>query len=567
MMKRGLGLLLALVMMMILPMGSWAEDSTSAAATAVEAEDLSGALSEIELNKTAVMKDFMEDATTAYGLGEYVGDKIYIALTRDGGTFDPFGGWMWGDASFVFYQHLADSDSAGNMRLTLLKSVEEVDELTYKCTLWDFIYDSDGNQLTASDVKWCFDKFVASGNAGSVTKLDSIEVVDDYTFLWHNKTAFKPGEIIKHFSSCYMVTQASYEAHGDMVSVPVGTGPYVLEEYVEGSSLKVNASEDFWMRKIDDADWIKANNICSNFQNYKAIEFDVIGDDGSRAIALEQGAVSAVDNLADADINYFRENPDLGVSVVALPEIAPIAYYYNCNAESVCSDVNLRKAIAYAIDSASIVAGLDSPSYVVHGIAPGMYDAPASWLSGEGVDYYEYNMDKAVELLGQSNYQGEPVTVMYLSSNIMDAVAIMMQDQLDKVGIKVELYPVERSVLSESQYNWSKWDICFDSMDSGTYVASVAMRFTHDEKANMLDGELNMLGIEDATLEELALKLADDYLEESITAWDQYFTYDQCYAYAICGKFKQSGARSDVNASMMTIESHAAMCPGGFTLK
>ncbi|MCD8380396.1 MAG: hypothetical protein LUC95_08820 [Lachnospiraceae bacterium] len=60
------------------------------------------------------------------------------------------------------YQYLTRTLD-GALYLELLKSAEEIDDtdgIQYNCELWDFIYDTDGNNMTSFDIRFCFDEYM-----------------------------------------------------------------------------------------------------------------------------------------------------------------------------------------------------------------------------------------------------------------------------------------------------------------------------------------------------------------------------------------------------------------------
>lgn len=507
--------------------------------------------------------DFDNNAKVAYGAGEYLRDKVTIATSDNWSVFNPYVRGSWG-SEMMIYQTLSAVDSTGKMRLIMLKSVEEVDDMTYKCELWDFITDSEGNKFTADDVAFSMQTVIDNGSSGRISKLDHIEVTGDYTFVWHCKEPFGKGEMEAQFSRPSMVTKAGYEGH-DATNDPVGTGPYVLKEFVAGSSIKLEANEDFWMRNITDEAWIKENNYALNYQNVKEVDWTIIADAGSRAMALEMGTVDACKSLNSADVANYVADPSLGISAINIPKTFPIKFYFNCNEASACSDVNLRKAFCYALDNAAIAAGLNVPAYAVYGLDPNMIDAPASWLSGEGRDYYNFNQEKAKEYLEKSSYDGSNLVIIWDGEAITGEAAILMQAELEAVGIYTELYPLEITALQDVQYNWTAWDVRFGGNSMGSYLYNALRAWTHEAQKNQLDGNLTVLGIDES--EEFASLYADlvaDTNDQTIEAYDDYFTFENCYAYSVCGYYEQTAAKSDVVVSL-TGDQHNSLTPGAFT--
>lgn len=491
--------------------------------------------------------------------GEYFGDLITFACQSGVTSWDPLtrgGGFSVGVDVF---ERLGCADKMGNLYLRMLKSIEKVDDLTYNCELWDFITDTAGNNITAEDVKWSIQAYIDSGNLGAVAKLDNIEVTGDYTFVWHNNAPFGPGEYVKQISNPPIFSQKAYESDPDhMSSNPVGTGPYKVKEFMEGSYGLFEVNEDYWYNKIDDEAWLAENDYVSAYQNFKEVRCDVITDSSARAIALENGAVDGCSSLNYVDVSQYVDNPDL--TVVDVPVDPPVAFYFNLNDASVCKDVNLRKAICYAIDNAAIAEGIDAPAFPVYGIQPRMIDAPKDWL--EGREYYDFNQEKAKECLAQSSYNGEPIKVLYTDGDMRAQAWVLIQAELAEVGINLELTMIEMSAMQTVQYDWNAWDIRSDTFGGGSYVANTAKRWWSGEVMNQLNG-VNVCGVEDPELDRLYEAVLADSTEENIDAWDQYFTYDNCIGYGICGFNNQTACSSKYIPSVSGNQNQ--FCPGAFT--
>ena len=541
-MKRILAIIMLAALMLTLFVGCGGGADTQAPATAEEAS------APEEAAPPAVNIEESDTVAVAAADG-YLRDKVTVAISGDGKTFDPFTPQSsWGKVKFPLFQLLAEVDSKGEIRYVILKSFTEIDDMTYEGEIWDCVYDTAGNNITAADVVWSIQKFIDSGNKGGVNRLESLEVSGDYTFIWHCSEPFGPGDMGKNLSNCSIVCRETYEAMGPdgMASEPICTGPYMLKEYVPGSSVTLVANEDYWMKHIPDQQWLADNNYATGFQNVREIEYQIIQDAGSRAIALEMGTVDAVDSMNAADVDYFIQNPDLGVIPVELPQDPPVAFYFDCNEASPCSDVKLRQAICYAIDNAAVAEGLEFPAQPAYGMQPRMYDAPESWTTGEGRDYYTYNVETAKALLAESSYNGETLTIMYMNQPAITDAVILVQDALKQVGITVDLLPADISVLNDYKLDFTKWDMMFDIMGGGNYLSTTLKKFWTEDSASTMNG-LQVTGILDSYLDELFVALKDDTNDATISAWDEYFTDEMCYGYALCLYSNQTACQADVN--------------------
>lgn len=490
----------------------------------------------------------------------YLRDLVTVSASKDNGSFNPFSITGFGAVELGLFQKLAYEDSEGKLRLCGLKSYEKRDDLTYELELWDCIYDSAGNHITAEDVKWSVEHFISVGHAGKVHRLDRLEVSGEYTLTWHSNAPMGLGDLEQNLSNVTVVSRTAWESVGtdEMATNPIGTGPYVLKEYVPTSHITLEANETFWMKNIVDEEWLAENDYALNYQNVKTIQIEILQDEASRAVAVEMGIVDIADSVNAADVNVYAADAASGVVGVNKFVQSPVSWYYNCSELSPCADINLRKAICYAIDNASIALGLSCPAYPVYGLQPNVCDAPESWLSGRA--YYDYDPETAAELVSQSDYDGEALILVYRSSvQAFEDACVQMQFALKEVGIKLELLPVKDSQMDEYTANLSKWDLVMDTFADGNYCESTLNRYWTENSAATRNG-LQVTGIVDKMLDELYVALKKDNSVENIEAWDSYFN-EQCYGYAVCGYYNQTACRDYVCAVVVG----SRLVPGAFT--
>lgn len=75
-----------------------------------------------------------------------------------------------------------------------------------------------------------------------------------------------------------VVSQKSYEEIGGFADKPIGTGPYVVSEYVSGAHLTLKANDKYWQT----AELRDSNHKA----NVETIEYDIIAEASQHVIAL-----------------------------------------------------------------------------------------------------------------------------------------------------------------------------------------------------------------------------------------------------------------------------------------
>ena len=230
MMKRFLALMLALCMMMSLlaACGGSSSDAEETAANAVQETQGS-----IELEDALIEKSGVSDTAVAE---EYV-----IGLPGDPADFQPYSSASSGRMYTMpmLYEYLAVSDSTGPDGFVgvIMKDYEQVDELTYRITIYDNVYDTNGNHITAEDVVWCYNTCKEIGKTSKIKKMDVMTTVDDYVVEMKLNSNAVGALLNLMVGTVPIVSKASYEASPDgMILTPVGTTGYVLTSYESGSS-------------------------------------------------------------------------------------------------------------------------------------------------------------------------------------------------------------------------------------------------------------------------------------------------------------------------------------------
>ncbi len=422
------------------------------------------------------------------------------------------------------YEGLFNEGFDGEWVPRIGKSLEYLGDGTYRIELFDYVYDSKGNPLTASDVVFSWELQFADG-LDDYSFVKSLEAVSPYVV----EVTFEPLELasLNALLELNVFTQKAYEDSPDgMASYPVGTGGYTLVDSTIGATYTLEKRDDYWQT---DPEYITEFNT----YNLDKITVKIITDTNALAVALERGEIDYSPDIAAADyVNFMEKGKALdGYSLCIGPDLAFCRLVFNCGENSPCQDENLRKAIAYAIDA-------DACRYNVHGdlgytlknaYNPGFIDADDSLALD---DYYNYNVDKAKELLKNSSYNGETIRILVQPNKNIKPSATLIQQYLAEIGVKVELLQYEFAQYAPLKWDeaGTGWDIHLEgvsSSDKYTYQGLEELGMTH------ADGR-NYCYVKDEKLAELFAAVADpetSSVEATRALLDE--AYEHCYNYAL----------------------------------
>lgn len=380
-------------------------------------------------------------------------DTVVFAYPNDPETFCPLKSPKtgYGDISYQVYDSLFDFDAQGNFKPGVCTEIEKIDGMHYKLHLRDDVTFSDGHKLTAQDVVYTLKTaYDDSSTRTWVRYIDTeqTKAPDDVTveLALLQEYAFA----IVTLRSVNLFYQEAFEASSDkMAADPIGSGPYVLKEYVKGSYALFEGRDDYW----GGAPAIK---------NFK-IAF--IKEASQRTTALQTGEVDCAYNVLTSDYDSLLASGFSGQEVVTDKSNN---IQFNCSEYSICNDVRVRQAVCYATDSPGIMA----TAYGGFGevcktcCSTGMVNTEDNYVPE---DYYSYDPDKAKALLKEAGIvEGTPFTINVKSGDAAQTTAAeILQQSLQDIGLAAEIKQVEAAVADDTQKDHeSGWDLSFNTMNT-----------------------------------------------------------------------------------------------------
>ena len=244
----------------------------------------------------------------------------------------------------------------------------------------------------------------------------------------------------------------------------VSNGPYVLSNWTPGSNLKLLQNKWYWDRanvRIPRVEYIPIPDENAEFRQYRAGQIDV----------TQSVPTSALDSVR-------RERPN---ELFVAPFLATAYYALNLHSPYFAANLNLRKALALAIDRKALEATIlpfgQRPAYGF--VPPGTWNYdPQSWEWNSLPDAERIN--DARRLYAAAGFSAQKplrLRVLLNSNSSIKQVAVAIASMWKQVlGIDSELIDEEYRVFLDSRKDTSKWE-----------VARLGWTADYNDAANFLD--------------------------------------------------------------------------------
>ena len=325
----------------------------------------------------------------------------------------------------------------GSVSPMLAKSWECVDDKTYVYEIRDDVTFSDGTPMTVDDVIFSMERNMGDGSDSYVAwmfdSVDSIEKTGDWEITVHLKNPDAFWQYVPATTGGAVISEAYYDEHKDNFGTASGgilaTGAYKFDHWTNGSEIVLTENENYW----DDSAPV----------DFKTIDYTIISEDTTRIAALKTGQIDFSVNVSVDMIGQLSDAENLTLDSVHAYRIDHLAF----NTEKApFNDVNVRKAIAYAIDAENLVNNIygeygQPGSGLLFGDALYTIGSADDWQKfADTLDNYSYNIEKAKECLAASAYpDGFDCRLAVSNISYYQSMAVYIQAALAEIGINVSV--------------------------------------------------------------------------------------------------------------------------------
>jgi peptide/nickel transport system substrate-binding protein len=319
---------------------------------------------------------------------------------------------------------------------------EQTSPLTYEFTLRDGVKFHDGSDLTAEDVVFSLERIVDPEQHSPYASLYNFQSVQATAENQVTIQLSTPQASLLHLLaqpwSAGIVNKAWVEGtDADAQKTQEnGTGPFMLEEFREGSLIRTVAFEDYWDEGKPYLD---------------GVEFRLMADEPTRISAFTSGTIDMMQarvpkNAESVEARGFNVGPAYNLS-----------YWVGLNmAEGPLANPQVRQAISLGLDRQQLIEiGSQGAGELAYTVPPA---DPLGSPATEDTPHYEYDPDRAQQLLEESGESDITLKLIIQSEN-QNALptAQLMSEQLSKIGITLDVVPTPFSTLVSNLLS-GNWD-------------------------------------------------------------------------------------------------------------
>lgn len=328
-----------------------------------------------------------------------------------------------------------------------------------------------GRTMTAKDVQYSLERLqdAQSPKSKEYANIKEIEVVDDL----HVVVKTKNLDVNLLSSFAYPWAAIVPEEAENLKANPVGTGPYRFREWVPKQYVLLERNEEYFDQKA----------VIPN------VKFAVIPDPSSQLAGLQVGDLDVIEVSGD-QIEPLRQGGKFQVQTEPMNAVQIMALNTD---HPILSDVKVRQAISMAIDKDA----------VIEGAAWGYGDKIGSHIPVGSPDYLDtnqvlgYNPEKAKELLKEAGYENGFSITLTVPENYKIHVDTgqIIADQLEKIGIRVEIQPVEWGVWLSDVYGNKNYEMTIVAHSGRLNSYDFLSRYRSDsgDYISLKTGELDKL--------------------------------------------------------------------------
>ncbi|MGH2319318.1 nickel ABC transporter substrate-binding protein [Planococcus sp. SE5232] len=379
--------------------------------------------------------------------------SIVMSWPRDIGSMNPH---VYNPSQLLtqsmIYEPLVSYEEGGELKPHLAESwtISE-DGLEYTFKLRENVKFTDGSSFNASIVKKNFDTIMENKNShswlGVINVLEKTEVIDEQTFKMVLSEPYYPAiQDLAVVRPVRFLGESGFPEDGDTskgITEPVGTGPWVLEDYKKDEYATFTRNPDYWGESPE----------------VEKVTIKIIPDAETRVLAFEKGELDLIYGEGAISMDSFNHLKESGEYKTDLSEPVGTRSLLLNTTNDKLADLKVRLALQHGFNKEAMVDGI---TLGIEEEADKILSTNFPYTDVE-VEAIEYDVEKAASYLDEAGWklpsgkavrekggQSLELELMYDKTDpIQKAMAETLQAEWSAIGVKLDIIGVELTVQIE----------------------------------------------------------------------------------------------------------------------
>jgi len=353
------------------------------------------------------------------------GNTLVLAQVSDVTSLDPHGAndEVSSNLTCQIYSNLVKYTEDRELVGDLAESWDEIDPTSLHFKIREGVKFHNGEDLSLEDIKFSLERAKTQPVVAHIFEdIKEVNILDNNTI--EIKTYEPSAPLMANLASPtggIMSKKATEELGEEIGLKPIGTGPFKFVDWKAGEEIIIERFDDYFgdKAKLDRA------------------EYKVMSEGNSQLMALETGELDIAYNIDPVNINIVEENENLDY----ITEDSFTVHYLGFNTQKEpFNNKKVRQAIAYGIDMDQIL------EVVLENRVKKAGAILNDNVIGSGGSYknYEYNPEKARELLKEAGYEkGLNMSLTISDNNVRKSISELIHGQLSDIGVDLNIDMME----------------------------------------------------------------------------------------------------------------------------
>ncbi len=447
------------------------------------------------------------------------GGTMVVGMADVAGSFNPYS-TAYGDNTLCqlqVYDALVIKDENSEVSPHIAESwTISDDNLVYTFILREDVTFSDGSTLTAEDaaynIMYAKDQPISTWAMGNVA--DAV-AVDEFTL--EVTLSSVDMSFFEKLAWLLIIPKSAHEAdpenYGMTTQTTMGSGAYIVEEWVPGESATLKANPNYFKGEA----------------SVKNVELKSISDANAAVISLQTGELDLyIKDIPNISIPTLEAEEDVTVS--SFPSYVFMDVLLNCDT-GIFSDENVRLAVAHGVDREKMLqVGTEGQGVIVD------YPGGPDYTANPNIDgvFPEFDQELAAQMIEEAGLVGYELVIKTQDTDPWPKLATALQYDMNAIGFNAQIEILDSTGYGQEIWQNYNYEMAISRYWSGTKEMAELMAlvkggdsmnfslYVNDEVTPLIEQAASIQDIEER---EALYTQAINIFSEEVPLIPLYYTY------------------------------------------